>query len=94
MSAITVLCAAIVLGTIHVGLVRIFRGPLPGDRMMSAQLMGTAGTAVVLLLAAGFDAPSLIDIALVMALLAATASLAFVRCVPARRPGLETQSCK
>ncbi|MHC4993034.1 MAG: monovalent cation/H+ antiporter complex subunit F [Planctomycetota bacterium] len=92
MSAVAAVAAAIVLCTVHVGLLRVLRGPTAGDRMMSAQLMGTAGTATVLLLATALQSSTLIDVALVMALLAATASLAFVRCVPASRLRERTSS--
>lgn len=37
------------------GLVRIARGPTPADRMLAAQLFGTTGVAVLLLLAQGLE---------------------------------------
>lgn len=58
---------------------RVWRGPAPADRMMAAQLVGTGGVAVVLLLAAAAEAWSAIDVALVLALLAAFAAVAFVK---------------
>ncbi|HSO06208.1 MAG TPA: monovalent cation/H+ antiporter complex subunit F [Pelomicrobium sp.] len=60
------------------GLVRILRGPTPADRMVAAQLFGTAGTALLLTLAEAVGAPALRDVALVIVLLAAVAAMAFV----------------
>ena len=71
--------AAILLATIVVGLIRVERGPSPADRMLAAQLFGTAGVAMILLLSAGLDMPALRDVALVFALLAAMTAVAFVK---------------
>lgn len=60
-----------------VGLLRLLRGPEPVDRMMSAQLFGTGGVAILLLLGVAGDAAAL-DVALVLALLSAFVSLALV----------------
>ena len=65
-----------VLGAI--GLVRLERGPTAVDRMMVAQLLGTLGVALVLVLAAAGSAGAR-TVALVVALLAAVAGVAFVR---------------
>ena len=65
-----------VLGAI--GLVRLERGPSAVDRMMVAQLLGTVGVALVLVLAAAGSAGAR-TVALVVALLAAVAGVAFVR---------------
>ena len=58
-------------------LVRIVRGPTPGDRMLAAQLFGTTGVAAVLLLAFALRAPRLLDLALVFAALGAVVGVAF-----------------
>jgi multicomponent Na+:H+ antiporter subunit F len=71
--------AALVLATIALGLVRVERGPSNGDRMLAAQLLGTGAVAVLLLLARATNTPSLLDVALVLALLASVASAVFVR---------------
>jgi multicomponent Na+:H+ antiporter subunit F len=71
--------ATFVLAMAAVGLWRILRGPAAADRMMTAQLLGTDGVAVLLLLAVATDTPPIIDAALMLALLAAFASVAFVR---------------
>jgi multicomponent Na+:H+ antiporter subunit F len=67
-----------VLAMMAIGLIRVLHGPADVDRMMAAQLFGTGGIAVVLLMAAATDVTSLVDVALVLSLLAAFAGFAFV----------------
>jgi multicomponent Na+:H+ antiporter subunit F len=67
--------AGFVLATVAVGLVRILRGPGDDDRIMAAQLLGTGGIAALLLLAETMG----VDVALILALLAAFVSVAFVK---------------
>jgi multicomponent Na+:H+ antiporter subunit F len=71
--------AGFVLVTVAVGLVRILRGPTEADRMMAAQLLGTGGAAVLLLAVAATRITAIVDVALMLALLASFASVAFVR---------------
>ena len=71
--------ALFLLFTLMGGLWRVLRGPTPADRMLAAQLFGTTAVACVLLLAQVYERPSLRDVALVFALLAAVAAVAFVR---------------
>ena len=59
------------------GLARVFRGPEEGDRMLAIQLIGTAGVGVLMLLSRLLAQPALLDVALILALLAAVASAAF-----------------
>ena len=66
-----------VLAMVALGLLRILRGPTDADRMMAAQLLGSGGIAA-LLLAAATQLPGAVDVALMLALLAAFASVAFV----------------
>ena len=61
------------------GMFRILKGPTAADRMMTAQLFGTCGVAILLLLSRGMGNPVLLDIALVFSLLAALATMTFVR---------------
>lgn len=67
-----------VFAMVALGMVRIVRGPTRADRMMAAQLLGTGGIAALLLRSDVTDRPAVIDVALVLALLAAFASAAFV----------------
>lgn len=80
------IAATILLLSLVLGLIRIWRGPGDADRMLTAQLFGTTGVAMLLLLATALDLPYLRDVALVLALLAAVATIAFVqRVIPAPR---------
>ena len=71
--------ALFILISVVVGLVRILRGPTAADRMMAAQLFGTGGVAILLILAQAMQMPSLVDVALIYALLAAITMVVFVR---------------
>jgi multicomponent Na+:H+ antiporter subunit F len=71
------------------GLVRVWRGPTPADRMLAAQLFGTTGVAIMLLLAEASSVAALRDVALVLALLTAVATVVFVRRVWAPRANTE-----
>ena len=71
--------AALILVSVLLGLVRIFKGPTGADRMLAAQLLGTGGVAILLILAPAMQMPALLDVALVYSLLAATAMVVFVR---------------
>lgn len=80
------IAAALVLALVALGLVRLLRGPEDADRMMAAQLFGTGGITVLLLLGVATAAKAVLDVALTLALLAAFASLAFVQSA-SRRDG-------
>jgi multicomponent Na+:H+ antiporter subunit F len=79
--------AAFLVLNLAAGLWRVMRGPTAADRMLAAQLFGTTAVAVLLLLADGMDEAALRDIALVFALLAAVAAVAFVQRVWSRGGG-------
>ena len=71
--------AGFVLTTIALGLVAVLRRPAEVDHMMAAQLLGTGGVAILVLLAAATKTPPVVDVALLLALFAAFAAVAFVR---------------
>jgi multicomponent Na+:H+ antiporter subunit F len=71
--------AGFVMATVALALVRILRGPDAAERIMAAQLLGTGGIAALLLLAQATGVPAAVDVALVLALLAAFVSVAFVK---------------
>ena len=75
--------SAFVLAMVALGLVRILRGPGDADRMMAAQLLGTGGIAALLLLGVATREAAIADVALTVAVLAAFASIAFVRATSA-----------
>jgi multicomponent Na+:H+ antiporter subunit F len=60
-------------------LLRVARGPTQADRMLAAQVLGTAGVALLLVLGEVQAMPAMRDAALVFALLAAIATVAFVK---------------
>jgi multicomponent Na+:H+ antiporter subunit F len=72
-------CAALLLLTVGASLVRVFRGPGLADRMMGAQIIATGGIGVLLLISAADGNAAVIDVALVLALLAAFAAVALVK---------------
>lgn len=83
MAEILLVVATLLLATVAVGLFAIFRRTTDVDRMMAPQLIGTGGVAILLLLADASATPSLVDVAVMLALLAAFAAVAFVRGAPA-----------
>jgi len=87
MSDVLIATALVLLLSMTAGLARVVVGPTSADRMMGAQLLGTTGIAVLLLLGCAFAMPALADVALIFALLAAVAVSAFTRRRLNREPG-------
>ena len=73
------LASLVLLITLIAGLLRIWHGPNPADRMLAAQLFGTTGVGILLTLGQAMQMPALNDVALVLALLATIAMVAFVK---------------
>ena len=86
MKELYLVLAAFLMLNIAAGLIRVLRGPTAADRMLAAQLFGTAGVALTLLLAEVQAEAAVRDVALVFALLAALATVAFVRTTVRDRP--------
>jgi multicomponent Na+:H+ antiporter subunit F len=63
--------------SLFLGLLRVLLGPGAGDRLLAIQLIGTAGVGILLLLNVLLNQPALLDVALLLALLAAVAAAAF-----------------
>lgn len=70
---------SLLLLTVMASMVRVVLGPTRSDRLLSVQLFGTSGTAVLLMMAYLWDQPALIDAALIIALLAAVITAALVQ---------------
>lgn len=70
--------AGAVLLTVLVGLWRVLRAAAPADRLIATQLLCSGAIAALLLVAAATGTIALLDVALVLALLGAFASVAFV----------------
>lgn len=79
MSGLALAAATFLLLNFAVGLARVLRGPTAADRMLAAQLFASTAVAILLLLAEAMDRAALRDVALVFALLAAVAGVAFVQ---------------
>ncbi|MBZ4394148.1 monovalent cation/H+ antiporter complex subunit F [Myxococcus faecalis] len=71
--------ALFLLLNILAGMVRVVRGPTLTDRFIVAQLFGTTGVGVLVLLAGNEGSAPLRDVALIFALLAPVTVVAFVR---------------
>jgi len=71
--------AFFLLANLVIALIAAARGPTPADRMLMAMLFGTTGTAILVLLAAAGGGAALVDVALVLALLAAIGGIAFAK---------------
>lgn len=72
------LAAIFMLLMVGLGLACILRGPGHAERMMAVQLFGTGGIAAVLLMGAATSMEAMVDVALTLAVLAASATIAFV----------------
>lgn len=79
--------AGFVLAMVALGLLRVLRGPGDADRMMAAQLLGSGGIAALLLGGAATGDGAVGDVSLTLALLAAFASIAFVKFAPPSADG-------
>ncbi|MBK5965358.1 multiple resistance and pH regulation protein F [Thiocystis minor] len=79
MTEVFMAAALVLLLAMAAGLVRVIVGPSAADRMMGAQLLGTMGIGVLLLLAFAFERDALTDVALIFGLLASVAAVALTR---------------
>jgi multicomponent Na+:H+ antiporter subunit F len=79
MDSFLFLIASFILAMVASGLIVILRRPAEVDRIMAAQLLGTGGVAILLLLAVATETSSVVDVALMLALFAAFAAVALVR---------------
>jgi len=55
---------------IALGLIRVWRGPTVADRLLTAQLFGTTGMAILLVLAGYLQDPDLLNVAITFNVLA------------------------
>lgn len=78
--------AVVMLGSLGAALWRVWRGPGRADRMMAAQLVGTTGVGLLIVLSK-LGEPAALDVALVLALLAALAAVGFVKATSADGAG-------
>jgi multicomponent Na+:H+ antiporter subunit F len=79
MTGVELPLAGFLLLNLAITLLVATRGPTAADRMLIALLFGTTGVAILVLLAYAGGATELVDVALVLALLAAFAGITFAR---------------
>lgn len=79
MSLFLLAVALFLLSNLLLALFVATRGPTAADPMLTALLFGSTGIGILALLAGATDLPALVDVALVLALLAAVSGLAFAR---------------
>lgn len=79
MNALVLAVALFLLVNLVVALIAAARGPTAADRMLMALLIGTTGTGILVLLAPAMQLSALVDVALVLALLAAIGGIAFAK---------------
>ena len=77
MTELLSLSVLVLMLSLLLGLVRVLLGLGAGNRMLATQLIGTAGVGLLLLLGSLLEQPALVDVALILALLAAVAAAAF-----------------
>ena len=77
MTDIMALIALGLMFSLLLGLLRVLRGPSAEDRMLAVQLIGTTGVGTLLILGVLLEKSAFIDVALLLALLAAVAATAF-----------------
>lgn len=71
--------------TLLLAFVRVFRGPTAEDRLLGIQSFSTIGTAIILLLSQSTGVAGLLDVALILAMLAAVTVITFTRILPGTR---------
>jgi len=71
------LLALLLLACVLPSFVRVLRGPTRADQLMSAQLFGTSGAALMALLSAAMGLPALLDVALLLLVLGAVVMISF-----------------
>lgn len=79
MNDIALTVALFLLANLVIALLAAARGPTKADRMLMALLFGSTGTGILVLLAQAMQQPALVDVALLLALLAAIGGIAFAR---------------
>jgi multicomponent Na+:H+ antiporter subunit F len=71
--------ATFLLATLVASLRRILRGPTRADRMLAAQIFGSTGVAIALVLGEAMQTAGVHDVALVFVLLAAVNAITFAQ---------------
>lgn len=78
MSLFFLIIICFLLLVLALGLIRVFKGPTPTDRMLSAQLLGTIGVAILILSSINMANEALLNVALTLALLSPISLIAYI----------------
>lgn len=78
MTALYFAAAAFILAMMAIAMLRILRSSGAADRLMAAQIIGSGGVAVLLLLSAAMQMPAIADVALMLGILAVFATVGFI----------------
>ncbi len=65
--------------TVCAGLVRVWRGPTLADRLLTTQLFGTTGMAILIVLSGALGEPTLLNVAITFNVLAVLLVVCLVR---------------
>ncbi|MWJ27603.1 pH regulation protein F [Halomonas sediminis] len=79
MSTLILLSLALMSLALCLAFVRLFRGPSLPDRVVALELFSSILVGIIGLVAIATDVPSLVDVAIVMALMAFMAAIGFAR---------------
>ena len=79
MSTVILLSLAIMALALCLAFVRLFRGPSLTDRVVALELFSSILVGIIGVIAIATDVPSLLDVAIVMALMAFMAAIGFAR---------------
>jgi len=82
MDIMTAIVALVLLTSLALGLVRVASGPTVADSLLGVQFTATIGIGLLPIIGIIWNVPSLIDLALVLAILGVPATLAFARLGP------------
>lgn len=79
MSTVILLSLAVMALALCLAFVRLFRGPSLPDRVVALELFSSILVGIIGVVAIATDVPSLLDVAIVMALMAFMAAIGFAR---------------
>lgn len=79
MSPVILVSLAVMVLALCLAFVRLFRGPTLPDRVVALELFSSILVGIIGVVAIATDVPSLLDVAIVMALMAFMAAIGFAR---------------
>ncbi|TDR52516.1 MULTISPECIES: monovalent cation/H+ antiporter complex subunit F [Halomonas] len=79
MSTVILVSLAVMALALCLAFVRLFRGPSLPDRVVALELFSSILVGIIGVIAIATDVPSLLDVAIVMALMAFMATIGFAR---------------